>query len=315
MFFIAQNPKPKTQNSKPKTEISLFSFVEIGAFMNHITKQHIMETNKILQSDILDLLFDGRNKNYGAYDLRKNYQRRLVLSLAGMGFVCLLFFAVSLLAGNKKSKWNDIVIANIELENLKQEEQKEEAPKPLPKQDPPKVEIAQFVAPKIVEDELVEPEEEMKEMDQLENIRIGNVNQKGVKDDDIILPPSENSTGAPEPLRKSEDIDVPFTTVQIEAQFPGGINEWAKYLQRNLNKDLPIENGAPPADYAVIISFIVDRNGTISDVRAENDPGYGTALEAARVILKGPKWKPAEQNGNAVIYRQKQKITFRVGED
>jgi protein TonB len=274
-----------------------------------------MEKNNIFRSDILDLLFEGRNKSYGAYDLRKNYERRLKLSLAVMCLACLLFFAGTLLAGNKKNKLNDIVIANIELENLKQEEQKVEPPKPLPKQDPPKVEMAQFVAPKIVEDQLVKPEEEMKEMDQLENIRIGNENREGVKDDDIVLPPTENSTGGIGPLKKSDEEDGIFRTVQIEAQFPGGINEWTKYLHRNLNKDLPAENGAPAADYAVIVSFIVDKNGVISDVRTENDPGYGTAKEAIRVILKGPKWTPAIQNGTAVVYRQKQKITFRVGEE
>ena len=290
-------------------------FVEICSSMNHITNPHIMEKNKILNSDMLDLLFEGKNKSYGAFELRKNYERRLKLSLVGMCLACLLFFVGTLLAGNKKNKLNDIVIANIELENLKNEEQKIEPPKPLPKQDPPKVEMAQFVAPKIVEDDLVKPQDEIKEMDLLENIHIGTANQEGVKNDDVIQAPTEPTTIGPDLLKRPDDIDKPFTTVQIEAQFPGGINEWTKYLQRNLNKDLPSENGAPAADYAVIVSFIVDRNGTISDVKAENDPGYGTAKEAIRVILKGPKWKPAEQNGNAVIYRQKQKITFRVGEE
>ncbi len=274
-----------------------------------------MNIHNILQSDLLDLLFDGRNKSYGAYELRKNYQRRLVYSLAGMGFLCLLFFAASLLAGNPTNKWNDLVIANIELENLKQEEQKPEPPKPLPIQDPPKIAMAQFVVPKIVEDDLVKPDEEIKDINELENIRIGTVNRDGVYDEEVVLPPVEDSTGGIKALRDQEEIDLPFHTVQIEAQFPGGINEWSKYLQRNLNKDLPAENGAPPADYGVIVSFIVDRNGMISDVKVENDPGYGTGAEAIRVILKGPKWNPAVQNGKAVVYRQKQKITFRVGEE
>ncbi|MFX8523828.1 energy transducer TonB, partial [Acinetobacter baumannii] len=78
---------------------------------------------------------------------------------------------------------------------------------------------------------------------------------------------------------------------------------WAKYLERNLNRDLPVENGAPPGQYTVIVSFIVSKDGSISDVTAENDPGYGTKAEAIRVIAKGPKWKPAVQNGRNVIYR------------
>lgn len=102
--------------------------------------------------------------------------------------------------------------------------------------------------------------------------------------------------------------------MQIEAQFLGGIAAWRKYLERNLNQDIAAQNGAPPADYSVVVSFIVDREGNISDVRAENDPGYGTRAEAIRVIQKSPRWTPAVQNGRHVIYRQKQKITFRVEE-
>jgi hypothetical protein len=106
-----------------------------------------------------------------------------------------------------------------------------------------------------------------------------------------------------------------FTVVQIPAEFPGGLPAWAKYLERNLNRDLPVDKGAPPGKYNVIVSFIVDKNGGISEVNAENDPGYGTAEEAVRVIKTGPAWKPASQNGRNVIYRHRQGITFMVSEE
>ncbi|MDB5209881.1 MAG: ferric siderophore transport system, periplasmic binding protein TonB, partial [Sediminibacterium sp.] len=112
-----------------------------------------------------------------------------------------------------------------------------------------------------------------------------------------------------------EDIDKIFVTVQQQAEFPGGFAGCKKYLERNLNKDLPSDNGAPTGDYTVVVSFVVDRNGAISDVKAENDPGYGTKAEAIKVIQKGPNWAPAIQNGQKVIYRQKQNITFRVSAD
>jgi protein TonB len=82
-----------------------------------------------------------------------------------------------------------------------------------------------------------------------------------------------------------------------------------------LNRDLPVENGAPAGRYPVTVSFVVARDGSISDVKAENDPGYGTAAEAVRVIQKGPNWIPAEQNGKKVIYRHRQTISFMVTED
>jgi len=84
---------------------------------------------------------------------------------------------------------------------------------------------------------------------------------------------------------------------------------------KNLNSDLPVQNGAPTGVYTVIVSFIVDKTGMISEVKAENDPGYGTKEEAIRAIKKGPNWIPAEQNGRAVIYRQKQSISFKVSEE
>ena len=103
--------------------------------------------------------------------------------------------------------------------------------------------------------------------------------------------------------------------VQIPAEFPGGIKGWSKYLERNLNSSLPVDNGAPSGRYTVVVSFTVNKAGVISDVVAENDPGYGTKNEAIRVIAKGPNWKPAVQNGRNVIYRHKQSITFLVADE
>jgi protein TonB len=103
--------------------------------------------------------------------------------------------------------------------------------------------------------------------------------------------------------------------VQQPAEFPGGLQGWSRYLERTLNRDLPVENGAPAGKYAVTVSFVVSRDGSISDVKAENNPGYGTSDEAVRVITRGPKWKPAVQNGRNVIYRHRQAVIFMVSED
>jgi protein TonB len=177
------------------------------------------------------------------------------------------------------------------------------------------VEITKFTPPKIVKDEEVKEDDEIKEVEKLEDTKIGSINQEGAKDDGIVAPPVESGTGVVEAPKVEEDYDKVFTVVQIAAEFPGGLPAWAKYLERNLNRDLPVENGAPPGKYTVIVSFIVSKDGSISDVVAENDPGYGTKAEAVRVITKGPKWKPAVQNGRNVIYRHKQSITFLVSEE
>lgn len=137
------------------------------------------------------------------------------------------------------------------------------------------------------------------------------------EDEDVIVSNNDESTNNTRRSKKieEEETDKIFTSVQIQSTFPGGSDAWVKFLSRTMNRDLPVENGAPAGRYVVTVSFVVARDGSISDVRAENDPGYGTAAEAVRVIQKGPKWIPAEQNGHKVIYRHRQAIVFQVTED
>ncbi len=110
----------------------------------------------------------------------------------------------------------------------------------------------------------------------------------------------------------SQNNDPIFYTAQKTAQFPGGGEGWIRYLEKNLNRDVPVINGAPVGQYKVILSFVVNSDGSIKDVKAVTDPGYGTAAEAIRIIEKGPKWVPAEQNGKKVNYFITQSIAFAV---
>jgi protein TonB len=276
-----------------------------------------MDINKLQTADILDIIFDGRNKEYGAYDLRKTYNKRLTIALISMLVLCLLMLVISVIAKSVGDEKTQVMVQDISLENMKTEEKKPEPPPPPPppKQEPPKVEITKFTPPKIVKDEEVKPEEEIKEVEKLEDTKIGTFNQEGVKDEGLVAPPVEKGTGVVEAPKVEEDYDKVFTVVQIPAEFPGGLSGWTRYLERNLNRDIPVENGAPPSRYTVIVAFTVSKTGAISDVQAENDPGYGTKAEAIRVITRGPSWKPAVQNGRNVIYRHKQSITFVVSEE
>jgi protein TonB len=276
-----------------------------------------MDINKLQTADILDIIFDGRNKEYGAYDLRKTYNKRLRNALFATIGICLLLLVLSIIANSAGKEKQQVMVQDMSLENMKNEEKKPEPPPPPPppKQEPPKVEITKFTPPKIVKDEEVKPDEEIKEVEKLEDTKIGTFNQEGAKDEGLVAPPVEKSTGVVEAPKVEEDYDRVFTVVQIPAEFPGGTSAWTRYLERNLNRDIPSDNGAPPNRYTVVVSFTVSKTGAISDVSAENDPGYGTKAEAIRVITKGPAWKPAVQNGRNVIYRHKQSITFVVSEE
>jgi len=248
-----------------------------------------MEQNKILSADVLDIIFEGRNKEYGAYDLRKTYQRRLMIAIGGMVALCAIIFLATILSSFvAPEKKTQILVQDVQLANVQEEKKPEPPPPPPPKQEPPKVEITKFTPPKIVKDEEVKPEEKPPEQEKLEDTKIGTINQEGEKTD-VVAPPVEQSTGQVEaPKAQTEDYDKEFKTVQIEAKFPGGPDAWQKYLERNLNSNVPVDNGAPPGNYTVIVSFLVDKSGNISEVQALNDPGYGTGVEAVRVIKKGP---------------------------
>lgn len=115
--------------------------------------------------------------------------------------------------------------------------------------------------------------------------------------------------------KNKESYEKVFSVVQEPASFPGGASAWVKYLEQNLNRDKPVMKGAPSGKYRVNLRFIVDQEGDIKDVVAENNPGYFTKDEAIRVMLSSPKWIPAKQNGHTVVSQNKMPITFVVSEE
>lgn len=104
-----------------------------------------------------------------------------------------------------------------------------------------------------------------------------------------------------------------YDKVEVECSFPGGNKEWRVYLERNLDASVPLKNKAKDGVYTVIVQFIVDKEGKISDAKALTKHGYGMEEEGIRVIKKGPKWVPATQNGKIVKAYRKQPITFYLG--
>jgi len=100
-----------------------------------------METNRILSADVLDIIFEGRNKEYGAYELRKTYQRRLIIAITSMVAVCLFIYLGSILANYvAPEKQTQIIVQDVQLADVKEEKKPEPPPPPPPKVEPPKVE-------------------------------------------------------------------------------------------------------------------------------------------------------------------------------
>src|ERR1700742_548547 len=273
-----------------------------------------MEVNKILNADILDIIFEGKNKEYGAYELRKTYNKRILKAIGGTAIVILLLFIGYFLSNlNGSGKKDKPVVEDVQLTQVQEEKKNEPPPPPPPKVEPPKVEIAKFTPPKIVKDNEVKEEEKPPEQEKLEDTKIGTVNQEGIKDEGIAAPPvSDAGKGVVEaPKKDDEDYDKTFTKVEIESEYPGGAAAWLRYLNKNFRyPDDAVNN---EIQGTVVVQFIVDKEGNVSDVQAISGPeSGGLREEAVRVIKKSGKWTPAVQNGRQVKSYKKQPIVFKL---
>ena len=284
-----------------------------------------MDANKILGADLIDLVFEGRNKTYGAYELRTHYNKRLrnalVLTLAIFLLLLLLGFLSTLDLGISKGK---VDIKEVQLEEIKTDEPPPPPPPPPPKPpEPPKVEMAKFTPPKVVKDEEVKEEEKPPEIEKLEDTKISTINQEGIKDEGIVAPPVEDKGGVVE-APKEDEYDKIFQKVEIDAEFPGGVSGWTKYVTREIERNID-ELQDDGRSGTVVVLFIVDKEGQVSDVRALpcGEAGVARCLPpnsklaeiAVNAIRKGPKWKPAVQNGRNVKAYRRQPVTFQLAEE
>ncbi len=267
----------------------------------------------ILNTDFLDLLFADRNKAYGAYELRKSYNKRITMALLITAGILLLIFLSSFLTSQLTDSTAELEAKDVVLERIIEEPDPEPPPPPPPPktEPPPKVEMTKFTPPVIVKDEEVKKEDIPPVVEELKETKIDLVSQEGIKDQGIAVPVVDEGK-AVVVVKDETNYDQTFTKVEVEAAFEG---DWGKYLTRTLNSNTPVDNGAPSGSYPVIVQFIVDKGGNISEVKALTSHGYGMEEEAIRVIKRGPKWKPAIQNGRQVKAYRKQPITFVVSDE
>jgi len=275
-----------------------------------------MEADKVVNASLLDIIFDGRNKDYGAYELRKAYNKRLIEALIGVAIITLLVLVVSFLPSqNSDVKSSLLVVKDVRLEEITEEKKMEPPPPPPPpKQEPPKVEMTKFTPPVITKDNEVKDEEKPPEQEKLQDTRIGTMNQEGVKDEGIMAgAASDGGKGivdAPK-AKFTEDYDKTFIKVEIESEYPGGPSAWQRYLNKNFH--YPEDGSNNDIQGVVIIQFIVDKEGNVSDVQAVSGPEEGGLREEAiRVIRKSGLWIPAIQNGRKVKSYKKQSVEFKL---
>jgi len=120
---------------------------------------------------------------------------------------------------------------------------------------------------------------------------------------DLPLPPDTSKTNAMDSTAGKRDT---------EPDFNGGKIGWMRFLERNLNANVPYEKGAPKGTYTVVIEFLVYEDGTIDKLKPLTQHGYGMEDEVVRILKKAPKWKPAIKDGKAKQAYRKQTVAFAV---
>lgn len=270
----------------------------------------------------VEMVFAGKNKEYGAYKLRKGTSGRNIKALL------ILVIAAALVGGflawkvieQKQAEEQQAYMEAMELAKLqrqaKKEEKKKEPVKPkveMKKEIPVARETQKFTAPVIKKDELVKEENQVKQMDKLDDkVAVGTENKEGVKDRTVEAVRNDIAVAAPPPppAPKPEVATKVFDVVEEMPSFPGGNGALMSYLASNIKYPVVAqENGVQGR---VIVSFVVERDGSISDVRVARSVDPSLDREAQRVVKSMPRWKPGKQNGSAVRVKYTVPVVFRL---
>ena len=269
-----------------------------------------MQSNNILSAPLIDIIFDGRNKDYGAYELRKKYDKRMRKALFITGLIATLTFGSVVLANSfKKDASNYRLGPEITLQDIPDKKEPEKLPEPeKPKPVEPEVKTERFTEIKMVE----EPESPPPSTQELTEAKIDVDPKEGKIDEGEGGPPKDidKGTGIVEP--KAKEPEGPAERVDIDARFDGN---WKRFLETNLDGNVPVNNSAPAGRYSVVIRFVVDVDGTVSNIEPLTKHGYGLEEEGIRVIKKSKKWEPAFLNGVHIKAYRKQVIIFDVMEE
>lgn len=262
------------------------------------------ETMKNSLPSLDDMVFENRNKLYGAFDLRKSYANNLhKATLSGIAIALLISGSSFILAKNNKPTDSlrkvEVTIADYVEPDKPIEEFPVLPPPPIAETPPPVLQKA-FIPPVPVDDlaeiiEVIPPK-----MSELTDARIGKVDVEGVKSEAIIFdapPPMPVLTGTAKTSGIQEE-EMPFTAVEVQPQFIGGTAAMYRWLGKNLA--YPGAAVQATIEGKVYLKFIVEKDGAISNVEVMKGIGFGCDEEALRVLNAMPKWNPGKQNGQPV---------------
>ena len=269
----------------------------------------------LVSNEWTDLVFEGRNQAYGAYKLRKGTTKRNIWSIIIVALASVLLFLGLQL--QKMAQANKTVENTQAVELAKLQEKKKEAKvekKEIIKTEPEKVveqvkSSVKFTAPVIKKDEEVKEEDEIK-LDEVEKSdkAVGAFNVQGNDEVGGEVLKAKEEIKAPEPPKVEEE--KVFDVVEQMPSFPGGNTALMKFLNENIHYPVVAqENGVQGR---VVVSFVVERDGHITDVQIARSVDPSLDKEAQRVVKSMPKWIPGKQNGSAVRVKFNVPVAFRL---
>ena len=271
----------------------------------------------LISRDWTEMVFEGRNKEYGAYRLRKNAGKRNLYSLITIFIAALAIWGGISLVKFVESRTKSVAQTSVaEISALNQPKKKAEVKqqKKVKLEQPEKVvervkSSVKFTAPVIKEDDEVKPEDELKTQDELMSTKtaIGALDVKGNDDANGEVLKIKEAVAQPEPKPEVEKV---FDVVEQMPSFPGGPSALMEWLSNNVKYPVVAqENGVQGR---VVVSFVVERDGSITDVKVVRGVDPSLDREASRVVRAMPRWIPGKQNGSAVRVKYNVPVAFRL---
>lgn len=271
----------------------------------------------LISRDWTEMVFEGRNKEYGAYRLRKNAGKRNLYSLITIFIAALAIWGGISLVKFVESRTKSVAQTSVaELSALNQPKKKAEVKQQqkVKLEQPEKVvervkSSVKFTAPVIKKDDEVKPEDELKTQDELMNTKtaIGALDVKGNDDANGEVLKIKEAVAQPEPKPEVEKV---FDVVEQMPSFPGGPSALMEWLSNNVKYPVVAqENGVQGR---VVVSFVVERDGSITDVKVVRGVDPSLDKEASRVVRAMPRWIPGKQNGSAVRVKYNVPVAFRL---
>nr|WP_294943349.1 energy transducer TonB [uncultured Mucilaginibacter sp.] len=269
----------------------------------------------LYNAEWLDVVFDDRNKAYGAYDLRSHYAGTLNKAMA-IAFTVVISGAVALSFAFKTVPVETGIIRDVDLSHfkldppIKPKEEKAEKPKPAaPEKPQPQVTTIQHLSTVVKPDDQV-TKEPVENID-LQTAAISSETVKGVDPGEGGNIPEPSSGGGGTAVKGNSDEIVPFDgSLEVNPEPYGGMAAFGKFLGKNMR--FPAQAQDANVSGRVIMSFVIEKNGEISNISVIREAGFGFDQEATRVLKLAKAWKPGMQNGQPVRVRYTIPINFQL---